>query len=113
MSSGHTCSWGGDTWKVPTLWVAAEGLPVQVVPLAVFEDHLDRGVTQVWDLDDLHDFLEHVERLLAADLSYPILLAPDGRVLDGYHRLLKARREGREAILVKQFAVLPEPDETV
>jgi hypothetical protein len=45
-----------------------------------------------------------------ADLAYPILLAADGRVMDGMHRVAKAVLDGRESILAVRFAATPDPD---
>lgn len=45
-----------------------------------------------------------------ADLSFPILLGADGRLMDGMHRVAKALREGRRTIDTVQFEVDPEPD---
>ena len=45
-----------------------------------------------------------------ADLTYPIILSSDGRVMDGMHRAAKAILEGRDVIAAKQFVHDPEPD---
>ena len=44
------------------------------------------------------------------DLSYPIILSSDGRVMDGMHRVAKALFEGRKTIEAVQFNQDPEPD---
>ncbi len=36
------------------------------------------------------DYIDHYDRAMEADLKYPIILSPDGKILDGNHRLLKA-----------------------
>jgi hypothetical protein len=45
-----------------------------------------------------------------ADLAFPIILAADGGVMDGRHRIAKAVREGRATIDAVQFERDPEPD---
>jgi hypothetical protein len=52
----------------------------------------------------------HVQRIQNANLSHPIILAADGRVIDGMHRIAKALMEGQTHIDAKQFAVDPIPD---
>jgi hypothetical protein len=45
-----------------------------------------------------------------ADLSYPIILAASGEVMDGRHRIAKAALENQRDILAVQFVQDPEPD---
>jgi len=54
--------------------------------------------------------LEHVRFIEAADLSFPIILSSDGRVMDGMHRVVKAVLLGRETIEAVRFTVALEPD---
>ncbi len=53
---------------------------------------------------------EHIRLIQETDLNHPIILAEDGRVMDGMHRVAKAAIEGRETIQAVQFAKDPEPD---
>jgi hypothetical protein len=52
----------------------------------------------------------HTKRILNADLTFPIILSSDGRLMDGGHRIAKAWLEGRDEVHAVQFAVDPEPD---
>jgi hypothetical protein len=54
--------------------------------------------------------LEHIRLIQETDLSYPIILSADGRVMDGMHRVARALLEGRETIEAVQFTRDPEPD---
>lgn len=54
--------------------------------------------------------LAHVQLMDDADLAYPIILAADGAVMDGMHRVAKAVREGRREITAVQFDQDPPPD---
>ncbi len=45
-----------------------------------------------------------------ANLSFPVILAAEGRVMDGMHRIAKALMLGRETVDAVQFTVTPEPD---
>jgi hypothetical protein len=40
----------------------------------------------------------------------PVILGPDGRMMDGMHRLARALLEKRTEIAAVRFATLPEPD---
>jgi hypothetical protein len=53
---------------------------------------------------------EHARLIFDADLSYPIILGADGRVMDGMHRVAKAYLEGRATILAVRLEVDPQPD---
>ena len=53
---------------------------------------------------------DHLALVQAADLSHPILLCADGRLMDGMHRLVKSVLEARMHIQAVRFPVTPEPD---
>ncbi len=55
---------------------------------------------------------EHLSLIQAADLSFPIILDPDGRVMDGMHRVCKALLAGLPGITAIRLPVLPPPDFT-
>ena len=54
--------------------------------------------------------LEHIQLIEQADLTYPIILSADGRVMDGMHRVAKAKLQGDLKILAVQFEKTPVPD---
>lgn len=56
------------------------------------------------------EIVEHIRLIREADLSYPIILSSDGRIMDGMHRVMKAVLEEREGIRAVQFDEDPEPD---
>ncbi len=97
-------------WEVERLWDEAAVLPVFECPLSTF--------SELWDLDiwfgDRHtptvgSVLDHLARIEAADLSFPIILSDVNVVMDGVHRLCKARLQGRATISAVRFDVMPEP----
>lgn len=97
---------GLDAWDVDRLIEQSRGLPVKQVP-----------VDSIWELDTpywaqltVRDVAEHVRLVQEVDLSYPIILGVDGRVMDGMHRVVRAVLEGRPTISAVQFEVHPPPD---
>ncbi|EXB24874.1 hypothetical protein J537_3160 [Acinetobacter baumannii 1437282] len=54
--------------------------------------------------------IEHFQLVQDADLSYPIILCAEGRVMDGMHRVAKASLLKHSHILAVQFEQTPEPD---
>ncbi len=97
---------GLDAWDVDVLVELSRDLPVRQIPL-----------DSLWQLDTVYwsepftvrTFAEHVLLVRAVDRAYPIVLAADGRVMDGMHRVVRALLEGDRAIAAVQFDVTPEP----
>ena len=95
-------------WDVDRLVLLSSDLPVRAVPLSEIGEldaPVDGGEPLTW-----RAFISHLELIDAADLRYPIILAADGGVMDGRHRLAKALREGRSTVDVVQFLEDPPPD---
>lgn len=100
---------GLQAWDVDRLIALSKHLPHRQV---VIEDlgELDRpwsgdGETQTW-----REMLAHIRMIDAADLSFPIILAANGEIMDGRHRIAKAALEGRATISAVQFDSDPPPD---
>ena len=53
---------------------------------------------------------EHARLINEADLSFPIILSADGRVMDGMHRVAKALIQNVDDLPAKRFARDPAPD---
>ena len=62
------------------------------------------------DVPDCRTVAEHARLIEEADLAFPIIVDPEGRVMDGMHRVCKALNQGAETILAYRLLVLPEPD---
>ena len=97
-------------WDVDRLIRLTRGFAPRPVPLAEI-----REIDEVYWFDDhqrptCRFVLEHLHYIQEADLAYPIILASDGRVMDGMHRVAKALLEGRSHVDAVQFEVDPEPD---
>lgn len=56
------------------------------------------------------DLVGHMRLVEATDLTYPIILSPDGRVMDGMHRITKALLLGHLEITAVRLESMPEPD---
>jgi hypothetical protein len=52
----------------------------------------------------------HARLIEEADLSFPIIMCSNRRVMDGMHRVLKALNVGAETIDAVIFEEVPEPD---
>lgn len=102
---------GLQAWDVDRLIALARDLPRQRVALSEI-----REIDEVYWFDDGYQrptcraVLEHMRLIEEADLSFPIILAAGGRVMDGMHRVAKAVYEGRSDIDAVQFERDPAPD---
>jgi hypothetical protein len=92
-------------WFVSRLIDKAKGLPVQTMPMSGL--NLYRLAPHI---DSMKSFVGHVQAVLDADLSYPIILDDEGYVMDGRHRIAKVLLEGRETISFVRFEETPVPD---
>ncbi len=97
-------------WDVDRFVELSTDLPIQLVPLA-----------EIAELDEPHWFsgddtptcraiAGHARLINEADLTYPIILASDGRVMDGMHRVCKAEMLGQPTIEAVRFDRSVEPD---
>jgi hypothetical protein len=101
---------GYDVWDVAKLTRLVEHVPVEQIPLSNIADidreyWFDHGVAPT-----VRNVVEHFKLLQAVDLSFPIVVDPDGHVMDGMHRVARALLEGRESIAAKRLTELPAPD---
>lgn len=62
------------------------------------------------DSPTCRSLLEHMRLIDEVDLSCPIILDQDGRVMDGMHRVCRAVLEGKDGVPAVQFVTNPEPD---
>lgn len=100
-------------WQTERLWHLVRDLPVRMIAVADVAE-LDQDC---WfsssHAPTCRAVAEHARRMWEADLSYPIILSADGRLMDGGHRLAKAWLLGMTDIQAVQFVSDPEPDYVV
>jgi len=95
----------GQTYDVPTLirYCKEQKYPVFEAPLASLQlDCMPWG-----DIVDMYSFCEHVIRMNNSELKYPIILAPNGAILDGAHRICKAVVLGYKSIKCIRIQEMP------
>lgn len=102
---------GLDAWDVDRLIELSRDLPTHEVDLA-----------SIWEIDTVYWFdddreaptvrnvVDHVRLIHEVDPSHPIILGPDGRVMDGMHRVARALLEDRTHVMAVRFEVLPQSD---
>lgn len=108
-SHSHAVPGGRGHWWTDRLWAASAEIPTETVPIAsIAEFDMDcwfrgRGPT-------CREVAEHARRINAADLSRPVILAADGSLMDGGHRIAKAYLLGEPTVPARRFVTDPEPD---
>lgn len=102
---------GVDAWDVDRLIELSAGFPVEDVAIASIGE-----VDSVYWFDNggerptVRRVIDHFRLIQEVDLSYPVILGADGRVMDGMHRIARAMLEGRSMIGARRFIENPEPD---
>jgi hypothetical protein len=101
---------GLDAWDVDRLIVLSEELPIADVDVSAIDE-----VDTVYWFDEVQrptvrNVVLHLQLIERVDPTHPIILGPDGRIMDGMHRIARAMLEGRTTIRAVRFEQLPEPD---
>lgn len=98
-------------WDVNNLISLTHSLTPQSVDLTAITE---LNETYWYDLEEdaptCRSIVEHCKLVFEADLAYPIILCPSGRLMDGMHRVVKALVLGKKTIMAYQLPVLPAPD---
>lgn len=98
-------------WDVNKLLALTQHLPIEEIPLA----HITELDEAYWydlggDSPTCRSVANHMALVQAADLAYPIIVCPEGKVIDGMHRAVKALLLQQHSIKAYRLPVLPEPD---
>ncbi|MFW2078591.1 hypothetical protein ACG94X_12875 [Acinetobacter sp. ULE_I010] len=102
---------GDDTyiWDVHRLVELSQDFPIHDVLLSDIKE-----LNEAYWFPNSHpttqNIIEHIQLIQAADLSYPIILSADGRVMDGMHRIAKAKLQNLFTIKAVNFQLTPEAD---
>jgi hypothetical protein len=97
-------------WDVDNLIRLTQGQPEEVVALASLEEIDENWWFTFGDEPTVRKVVEHLRLMEETDLSYPIIIDPDGRLMDGMHRVAKALSRGAPDIRAKRLRTLPPPD---
>ena len=103
---------GLQAWDVRMLIERTAGLPVLSVPLEKIQE-LDEPY---WDTGDARltarAVADHARLINNCDLSFPVILCSEGRLMDGMHRACKAFLLGHQTVKAVQFPHYIPPDYT-
>ena len=97
-------------WDVLKLITLSKNFEVIQVPLSEIRELKETYWFGLGAPPISEDIAEHAKLIYEADINYPIILCPEGRVMDGMHRVCKAFLEARETISAVKFAELHAAD---
>ncbi|RZG83633.1 hypothetical protein EXE10_10755 [Acinetobacter sp. WCHAc060033] len=102
---------GDDTciWDVYRLVELSQNVPTIEILLTEI-----RELNESYWFPDIYpttqQIIDHIQLVQDADLKYPIIVCAEGRVMDGMHRVAKAKLQGQLTIQAVKFEVTPQPD---
>ena len=89
----------------------SKDLPIQQIdPAEIAELHENHWYFHDRSIPSPLSIIEHARLISECDLTHPIILDANGRVMDGMHRICKAALNGQSTIPAVQFEDDPEPD---
>lgn len=96
-------------YRVQRFWNAPGKIDIIKVPELTEEDFWPFN-QEVHTQQSLGD---HIRKINKVRFTKPIILYPDGRVADGFHRILRANTHGIAAINAKTLTFMPTPIKTL
>lgn len=96
-------------WDVHRLVALSQNLKVQQVALTDIQE-LNEAYWFPKSAPTTQQIIDHMHLVQAADLSYPIILCASGRVMDGMHRVAKAKLLDLPNIQAVRFDQTPTAD---
>src|SRR4051794_12215885 len=101
---------GFDAWDVDRLVRLARALPIERVPLDSIAELDEAYWFAAGEEPTVRNVVDHARLIGTVDVSFPVILDVDGRVMDGMHRIARALLDGHTTIRAVRFDVQPEPD---
>ena len=96
-------------WDVHRLVALSQNLKVQQVALTDIQE-LNEAYWFPKSAPTTQQIMDHMHLVQAADLSYPIILCASGQVMDGMHRVAKAKLLDLPNIQAVRFDQTPTAD---
>lgn len=95
-------------WDIHTLIKLSQNFPLKSILITGIKE-----LNEPYWFPQIHpttqQLIENFKLIQDADLNYPIILCPNGRMMDGMNRLAKAQMQNLSHISAVQFEQMPEP----
>ncbi len=98
-------------WDVDKLVRQTSNFEIIDVPLSeISEFEQPYWYLDTSDVPTCRSIADHMKLVQKCELRFPIILAADGSVMDGMHRVCKAYLNGQTTLKAVKFKTTPKPD---
>ena len=102
---------GLDAWDIRKLIELTQTFPTRLIrPSDITDLEVNYWYSDPNAIPSPNSILDHIRLIETADISFPIILDQNGRVMDGMHRICRAILDKVDAIPAVQFRSDPTPD---
>ena len=93
-------------WDLQNVWDLSQAFEIKEIEVVkLWDERYSKVFCWLDENEEITNlfFLHHLKRIMSADLEYPIILSEERYILDGVHRLMKAKYLGVKKIKYVQF----------
>ena len=98
-------------WDVDNLISLTKELEIENIDLTKIKEFEETyWYNEEGDSPTCCSITQHIKLVNDSDLNYPIIICPDGKLMDGMHRVVKANLLELKTIKAYRLSTLPNPD---
>ncbi|WP_291089127.1 MULTISPECIES: hypothetical protein [unclassified Empedobacter] len=98
-------------WDVDNLISLTNELEIENIHLTKIKEFEETyWYNEEGDSPTCRSITQHIKLVNDSDLDYPIIICPDGKLMDGMHRVVKANLLELKTIKAYRLSTLPKPD---
>jgi len=98
-------------WDVDNLIFLTKELEIENTDLSKINEFEETyWYNEEGDSPTCRSITQHIKLVNDSDLNYPIIVCPDGKLMDGMHRVVKANLLELKTIKAYRLSTLPKPD---
>ncbi|WP_114999593.1 hypothetical protein [Empedobacter falsenii] len=98
-------------WDVVNLIFLTKELEIENIDLTKINEFEETyWYNEEGDSPTCRSITQHIKLVNDSDLNYPIIICPDGKLMDGMHRVVKANLLELKTIKAYRLSTLPKPD---
>ena len=98
-------------WDVDNLISLTKELEIENIDLTKINEFEETyWYNEEVDSPTCRSITQHIKLVNDSDLNYPIIICPDGKLMDGMHRVVKANLLELKTIKAYRLSTLPKPD---
>ena len=98
-------------WDVDNLIFLTKELEIENIDLTKIKEFEETyWYNEEGDSPTCRSITQHIKLVNDSDLNYPIIICPDGKLMDGMHRAVKANLLELKTIKAYRLSTLPKPD---